>query len=218
MNVNVQYGCGLSCPDGWINFDASPALRAQRLPVIGRIFRKLPPAFPGAVRYGDIVKGLPVADRSADLVYASHVLEHLAYDDCAAALRNTFRVLKPGGVFRLVVPDLQVRAARYLEKLARGERGANDWLMRASGLGRASRPRTPLEMLRAAIGNSHHQWMWDQAAMTAALQRAGFVAVRRCRLHDSGHPAFRLVEQPDRFHDPGEDLEECAMEARTPLA
>ena len=57
----VQYGCGLSCPAGWLNFDASPTLRLQRLPAIGRLFVNSV-RFPDRVHYGDIRKGLPIAD------------------------------------------------------------------------------------------------------------------------------------------------------------
>src|SRR6266568_3068610 len=110
MGVYVQYGCGLSCPEGWINFDASPRLRLQQLPLIGQFFRRGAIVFPARILYGDIVKGLPVADDTADGVYASHVLEHLSLNDFWLALRNTIRLLKAGGIFRLVVPDLEVRA------------------------------------------------------------------------------------------------------------
>src|SRR5687767_6441655 len=107
----VQFGCGLSAPDGWLNFDSSPTLRAQRLPLIGSaIARASDTRFPEAVRYGDIVTGLPVADGSCKGVYASHVLEHLALEDMRTALRNTWKILEPGGVFRLVVPDLELMA------------------------------------------------------------------------------------------------------------
>ena len=74
----VQFGCHSSCPQGWINFDASPTLLFQRLPVIGKYFRSEAITFPEQVRFGDIVKGLPIADGSAHGVFASHVLEHLS--------------------------------------------------------------------------------------------------------------------------------------------
>src|SRR5687767_11842143 len=99
MGLYVQYGCGMCCPESWVNFDASPTLRMQRIPVLGKLAPG--PRFPKAVRYGDIVKGLPVADASCDGMYCQHVLEHLSLADCRAALRNTLRALKPGHIFRL---------------------------------------------------------------------------------------------------------------------
>jgi len=48
--VYVQYGCGSSAPEGWLNFDAS---LKERLGIRGKVF-------PRKVRYGDIVRGLPI--------------------------------------------------------------------------------------------------------------------------------------------------------------
>jgi SAM-dependent methyltransferase len=213
MGLYVQYGCGLSCPDGWLNFDASPTLRLQHLPVIGGLFTN-GARFPDGVRYGDIRKGLPLEDGTVDGVYASHVLEHLSLADCAVALRNTFRLLKPGGIFRLVVPDLECRARKYLERLAGGDADANSWFMRNAGLGAEQRGRGLAHLARAMFGNSAHLWMWDEPSMTAALRQAGFIDVRRCRFNDCGNPAFREVEDAGRFCDPSERLAECAIEAR----
>jgi SAM-dependent methyltransferase len=211
----VQYGCGLSCPAGWLNFDASPTLRLQRLPAIGRLFGGAV-RFPDGVRYGDIVKGLPLADATADGVYASHVLEHLTLADCAVALRNTFALLKPGGLFRLVVPDLECRARQYLKRLEGGDAQANTWFMRAAGFGAERRSRGAAALARTTFGNSAHLWMWDERALAAALRQAGFADVRRCRFNDCADPAFRAVEDAGRFLDAAERLEECAMEARKP--
>jgi SAM-dependent methyltransferase len=216
MATYVQYGCGLSCPDGWINFDASPTLRLQRLALVGPLFRRGGTIFPDNVRYGDILAGLPIADGSADGVYASHVVEHLSYEDFWTALGNTFRLLKPGGLFRLVVPDLEVRARSYIDKLRQGDPDGNSWFMRSSLLGAESRSRGPVALLRSAFGHNAHLWMWDEASMAAALRKAGFIEVRRCSFNDSADAAFRLVEEESRFRDPATGLEECAMEARKP--
>ena len=54
----------------------------------------------------DLRKKLPFPDRSVDYVYTSHVLEHLAAADAPKLIEEVFRVLKPGGMVRLVVPDL----------------------------------------------------------------------------------------------------------------
>ncbi len=217
MRVYVQYGCGGSCPDGWINFDASLTLRLQKIAVIGRIFRRGPIVFDKRVRYGDIVRGLPVPDRFADGVYASHVLEHLAFDDFWIALRNTYRILKPGGIFRLVVPDLEGRVRKYLNGLDSGDSNANSSFMANSHLGTRTRPRGIGEHLRAAFGNSAHLWMWDEPSLRAALASANFSHIRRAKLGDSEDSAFSMVESPSRFvDDGGYGGDECAMEARRP--
>jgi SAM-dependent methyltransferase len=187
----------------------------QRLPLLGTLFKRGTTVFPAAVRYGDIVKGLPLADASVDGIYASHILEHLARRDFERALKNTFRLLKPGGVFRLIVPDLELRARRYLTMREAGDAGANDWLMRNLFLGVEERPRGPVGLVRSVLGNSEHLWMWDAASMMQELRQAGFVDLRRCAFNDAEDPAFRAVESQGRFFDP-EVGAECAMEARRP--
>ena len=216
MGVYIQYGCGLSCPDGWVNFDASPTLRLQQLPVLGRFFRRGTTVFPANARYGDIVKGLPVPDNSADGIFASHVLEHLSLADFRLALCNTFRLLKPGGIFRLIVPDLEARARIYLQRLESGDVDANTWLMRTAGMGIERRDHSLEGIARLVLGNSAHLWMWDEKSIAAALRKAGFVGVRRCHFNDSSDAAFQLVEDPGRFFDQSAQLRECAMEAHKP--
>ena len=49
------------------------------------------------------------ADGSVDEVYASHVLEHLGFrEELPKALKEIWRVLKPGGVLKISVPDFEV--------------------------------------------------------------------------------------------------------------
>src|SRR5436853_7520462 len=113
--MNLHYGCGLHAAEGWLNCDASPTLRLQRLPGFGAVFRRmLRPTFPLAIHYGDIVKGLSVPPESCDAIYCSHVLEHLSLEDCRRALTNTYRYLKRGGTFRCVLPDFEQQIQTYL--------------------------------------------------------------------------------------------------------
>jgi len=77
MATYVQYGAGYTAGEGWLNFDASPTLRAERVPLLGGLLGSLwgnPQRYPPGIVYGDIVKGLPVADGTVDGLYASHVL------------------------------------------------------------------------------------------------------------------------------------------------
>lgn len=195
-NLYVQYGCGFSAPAGWMNFDASPTLRFERIPFAGRLFTKNASRFPENVRYGDIVEGLPLASESCSAVYCSHILEHLAFEDASKALSNTFRYLKKGGTFRLVVPDLKQLAAEYL---ASDAHGAAHQFMESTCLGRNHRPRSLAGFLKDWLGNSAHLWMWDEKAMTEALRNTGFSSIRRCCFGDAIDPKFAEVEDADRF-------------------
>ena len=194
--MHVQYGCGFSVGVGWRNFDASPTLRLERIPAIGRLIKKNARRFPAEVEYGNIVRGLPVRDASCDGVYASHVLEHLALDDLRIALARTRRLLRPGGIFRLVVPDLEALAHAYI---AARDIDAAGRFLRDSGLGVEHRPRSLLQLAAAAFGNSQHLWMWDYKALEHELRTQGFAGVRRCFAGDSSDPMFAQVEDPARF-------------------
>ncbi len=195
--MNVQYGCGLCAPEGWVNFDASPTLRLQRLPLLASLFRRwISPRFPDNVRYGDIVQGLPVPRESCGALYCSHILEHLALEDLRTALRNTFDCLQSDGLFRLVVPDLRVLARDYVNS---HEPNAAETFIRATMLGTESRPRNLAGRLRRSLGNAQHLWMWDYEGLEKELRAAGFSRVRAAKWHDSEDPVFREVEEPARW-------------------
>jgi SAM-dependent methyltransferase len=215
MGTYVQYGAGFIAGEGWLNFDASPTLRIQKLPIAGKILARLsgnPEPFPDAVRYGDVVEGLPVATDSVDGLYASHVLEHLPLADMRAALLESLRVLRPGGVFRLIVPDLKSRARAYLN--AGDDAQAAHEFLRSTYLGVESRRRSFGGRLRGVLGNSAHLWMFDYPAMAAELEGAGFVDIRPAAFGDCSDPMFARVEREDRFVCDG--IVEVAIEARKP--
>jgi Methyltransferase domain len=195
---HVHYGCGLAAPADWTNFDASPTLRLERLPFIGRVAVGRGGIFPPNVLFGDIVKGLPVPAHSSAAVYCSHVLEHLSLNDFRTALRNTWSLLRESGIFRLVVPDLRIAAQRYL---AAESADAARRFMTDTGLGIVDRPRGIGGLLRGWLGNSRHLWMWDFNSLRHELEQAGFVDIRQARFGDSEDSMFAAVEDESRWAD-----------------
>jgi SAM-dependent methyltransferase len=93
--VKLNLGCGPMAPEGWINCD----------------IRMLT----GVDLCCDLRNGLPMADDCVDCIAAIHLLQDLAYPDIAPALREWLRVLRPGGVLRLAVPDLDKAVRAYLD-------------------------------------------------------------------------------------------------------
>lgn len=73
---------------------------------------KRPTTFENAI-YGDIVRGLRIDPESCDLVFASHVLEHLTMPDFEMALCNIYMYLRLGGLVRVIVPDLHAFIETY---------------------------------------------------------------------------------------------------------
>jgi predicted SAM-dependent methyltransferase len=93
----LNLGCGHRFLPSWVNVDHV----AQA---------------PGVIAH-DLRTPLPYADEYFAVVYHSHVLEHLAPANGLALLQECRRVLAPGGTIRIVVPDLETKAALYVEKL-----------------------------------------------------------------------------------------------------
>jgi predicted SAM-dependent methyltransferase len=91
----LNWGCGTEPPDGWINCDIKEG--------------------PGIDISCDIRDGLPLEDSSLDYVVSIHALPELPYPDLEPALVELRRVLKPGGVLRLSLPDLDKAIRAYLD-------------------------------------------------------------------------------------------------------
>lgn len=193
--TNVNYGCGLSVAPNWHNFDASPTLRLSKLPIIGRL-ASTRTAFPSCVKYGDVTKGLPLGKDTVDRIYCSHVLEHLCYEDCLTALTETYRVLKPGGIFRGVMPDLRAEVEAYLGDTS--ETAAHTF-MRQTGLGVDRRKKGAGSLIVSSFGNSQHLWLWDWPSINDALKSAGFKDIRRAAFGDHEDKLFAEVEEQSRW-------------------
>jgi predicted SAM-dependent methyltransferase len=71
----------------------------------------------------DLMQPLKFADNTFDAVYHSHVLEHMPKRFAPFFLEECWRVLKPGGILRVVVPDLEFAAREYLQQLHKAKDG-----------------------------------------------------------------------------------------------
>ena len=196
MSDYLQYGCGFEAPEGWLNYDASPTLLFEKIPLIGGLYKKNEKRFPKHVIWGDIVQGLPHQVESVQGIFCSHILEHLSLEDCRKAIRNTFDYLKPGGVFRMVVPDLEYAINQYIDDKTNQ---AAQRFLEITMLGLRARGNLVKRIVESALGNSKHQWMWDEKALSHELKSVGFKKVRRAKFGDSTDPKFREVEREGRF-------------------
>lgn len=111
----LNLGCGQRYHEDWINIDftsSSPNVIAHNL-----------------------LYGIPFADNYFDVVYHSHVLEHFPKSLAQNFINECFRVLKSGGIIRVVVPDLEKIVKEYLinlEKAFQGDELAEEkynWIM-----------------------------------------------------------------------------------------
>ena len=76
-------------------------------------------------------EGIPATSASVDIVYHSHLLEHLYMEEGEDLIRECFRVLKPGGILRIVVPDLERICRDYLTSLKEVDQGTKHAHMNA---------------------------------------------------------------------------------------
>lgn len=75
----------------------------------------------------NLTEGIPFPDASFDVVYNSHLLEHFPKTEAEVFLIECYRVLRPKGVLRVVVPDLEQIARTYLIALEQASSGSQEW-------------------------------------------------------------------------------------------
>ena len=63
--------------------------------------------------YLNIRNKTPFKDNTWDIIYSEHMLEHIYIDDVPFVLKEIYRILKPNGLFRVTVPDLEIHAKNY---------------------------------------------------------------------------------------------------------
>ena len=78
----------------------------------------------------DLTQGIPFPGESCDVVYHSHLLEHFTPEAGARLLRECYRVLRPGGIIRVAVPDLEQIAHLYIHALEKADAGDRLWQKR----------------------------------------------------------------------------------------
>lgn len=76
----------------------------------------------------DLKNGIPFPDRSFDVIYHSHVLEHFPKNQALFFLKECYRVLSPEGILRVVVPDLEAIAKTYLLALEKAKNADKEWI------------------------------------------------------------------------------------------
>ncbi|HZI20719.1 MAG TPA: methyltransferase domain-containing protein [Pyrinomonadaceae bacterium] len=107
MKSYLNLGCGTRFHPAWTNLDFEAAA-------------------PGVLAH-DLRRGIPFPADTFEFAYHSHVLEHFPREGARRLLAECRRVLRPGGVVRVVVPDLEDLAAAYLETLGRAAAGEAGW-------------------------------------------------------------------------------------------
>jgi hypothetical protein len=145
--------------------------------------------------YLDATERWPLEDAAVSHVYADNVIEHIPLDAARRMLAEAYRCMTPGGVIRLVTPDLRGHVDLYL-----AGRDALDDGVAQHYRGMGLTVEHPVDLVRVPIASfGHHTgYLYDFETLDAELQRAGFGSTTRCELGKSEHP--ELVGLDGRGH------------------
>jgi hypothetical protein len=177
MNLTrINVGCGTTPIPGWTNFDNSWTVRFARYPQAERVLQIFSPPrarFAEIVReqticWADAVRRIPVPERSARALYSAHMLEHLDRQEAHSFLREAHRVLAPGAILRITVPDLSLLARQYVRD------GDADAFVGATLLA-VRKPRSLAQRVKhVVVGSRHHHWMYDGKSLMKLVADHGF--------------------------------------------
>ncbi len=176
MKLNV--GCGASPILGWVNIDNSMSLYFAKRPLITFILRNLGLLDAEQIKLVDFFRhnevkyskatNLPVIENSVEIIYSSHMLEHLDRQDALVFLQEAHRVLVVGGLIRLCLPDINKLCKSYLEH------GDADIFVEQTLLATPSQKTTFSKLKFFIIGSRHHMWMYDAKSLTRLMLKVGF--------------------------------------------
>tara|TARA_B110000438_G_C15765142_1_gene629206 strand:+ start:756 stop:1418 length:663 start_codon:yes stop_codon:yes gene_type:complete len=124
-NRCINIGCGTHTVKGWINYDFNKFIFFTKLKPLIFILKRLDFIPKGYkvfidkvinedIRYCNAGKYIPEQDNSVNILYSSHMLEHLDDLETKAFLSESIRVLVDGGLIRIVVPDFEKIVQDYL--------------------------------------------------------------------------------------------------------
>jgi predicted SAM-dependent methyltransferase len=175
--LKLHAGCGDTIKPGFVNVDLN---RSADIPL-------------------DLREPLPFSDASFALVYSEHFVEHLEYPtEAQQFFAESFRVLEPGGVFSVGVPDIEWPIEAYAN-----DPKFNGWFEYV----RTAYPESDFLKTRAELVNysfrqgTEHKFAWDFETMKHALQRVGFTNVKRREFDpalDSEKSRYSLPDDPSR--------------------
>lgn len=184
--VKLNLGCGANTPAGWINVDYALGARLRQMPLLGNCIGWLNQHFglfqlqwqPDIVLQ-DLTKPLPWQSDSVDVIYSSHTLEHLDRQQGQQFIAECYRMLKPGGILRIVVPDLR----HFISQYQAGEFSADYFVERLGVLYLPSNNR--LKTWLAPFYQYPHRCMYDADSLIKTLTANRFNAELRDGFHSA---------------------------------
>jgi len=122
----------------------------------------------------NVLEGLPFAGDSVDFVYSEHFIEHLPKHGAKRFLTDVFRILKPGGVHRILTPDLRGCVDVFLS----GTWPEIDWT-------RKHKIETSADYLNHTMRLWGHQFLFDKETLFKFAEEAGYAEMTWEKLNES---------------------------------
>ena len=184
QDPKLHLGCGSKLVPGWLNADKFKA---------------------DADIYLNLTSRFPFPDATFSAVYSEHTLEHIPTDHVRHVLAECHRILKPGGLLRLTIPDLEIYAAKYAagdraffepiiskyaEKMEKDRK--KYWLVRSPG---------GAFMSRVVRRFYHHQWMYDFETLKSCLEELSFSKVLKQSCGKSLRAEVGAMDREDRAYE-----------------
>jgi len=177
--LRANIGCGQTPTIGWRNFDNSFSIRLMKFPLVVKILEMLhllgksQKEFISFAKHNDIIwanatNHIPLPDNSVEVLYTSHMLEHLDIEEAKLFLRESYRVLAPNGIIRIAVPDLRKLINRYITD------GDSDKFIENTYLALPRSKNLVDRLKNLLIGARHHHWMYDGPSLCRLLSAHGF--------------------------------------------
>ena len=195
QGARLNLGCGHNAVDGWDNYDRSPMMIIRKYPAVRKallaakiLHQDHMNTWPENIIRRDLSKPLPYASGTVEAVYSSHMLEHLYLDDARALLAECYRVMRPGAIIRLAVPDGE-KWARDL--IAAGDDPTGEAGLQYQAMLRAHPEARPAGRKKVAFvaGSNWHKWQPTRGLLRQMFTDAGFVDLKEL--------AFRVGDSPD---------------------
>ena len=202
--MKLNLGCGPVHAANWVNVDGSNrAWLASRLPWLDRLLVAAgliaPTEFNERTVFAPLLRRFPWKNASADAIYMGEILEHFTQKDGERVLSECYRVLKPGGLLRVRVPDRARFWKQYVEEFERTKsKPRAQWNLDHTRWTAMYFRDVPVRRPRLWQSMGHfHKWMSDEVSLIHLFESMGFERAERRALHQSGISQIEDVEIRD---------------------
>lgn len=169
--IKLNIGCGTDYKQSWINIDNNSDKNIEKLDLSW-----------------DLRYPLPFGDNTIDFIYNEHFIEHLTPEESKKSISDFMRVIKPGGILRIAMPDMEDVFELYKD---------NNWrdrpIINNHGLHFV---KTRAEMVNMSFSWWGHKWLYDWEELSRRLEEVGYAKkkIKRCNIRESSYIQLRDLE------------------------